>query len=283
MKKNLLLLGVLVAINFPLIAQTVSIGTPDNYTYTVFNMQDPYTRHAAIYSLSEIGTTGTITSLGWNLKDVWSNGDGPVKIYLKEDASFLNSDSWATLKTGATLVYDGTVTFPLSANNDWFTIPLATSFAYSSGNLLVMVESNYGGTGNGGVGGDIDFNTSTEAPSFAEFWWGDPVQTTGTSSANRPILQITFGTTTGQDSETSTINEPFLIFPNPALQSFNYSMEGIGAAELSIYNMEGKQVYTEKTGDAINKSIDISFLPKGCYVVGIRNDRTNVIEKLIIQ
>ena len=283
MKIKLLLTITLALLNISLNAQTITIGTVADYTFSIFNMQDPYTRHAALYTSAQIGTTGTINSLGWNISHIWNNGDGPVKIYLKENATFLNSDSWASLKTGATVVYNGPVTFPSSASNEWFTINLTTPFNYSSGNLLVLVESNYGGSGNGGIGGDIDFNCFSGNSGYDEFWWGNPIQTTGSSSTSIPMLQLTLGTTTGSQDGMSENQKTFSIFPNPAYHSFNYSLGEIEQAELSVYNNEGKQVLTKHLGDCANGSIDISFLPVGFYTVVVINDTVNMHSKLIIQ
>jgi hypothetical protein len=284
MKKNLLVLFAACFINISLFAQTVTIGTSNTTAYSIFNMQDPYTRHATVYSASEIGTTGTITSLGWNLNKIWSNGDGPVKIYLIDNvSSTLSADTWANIKNGATLVYDNIVTFPTSANNTWFTINLSTPFAYSSGNLMVLVESNYGGSGNGGTGGDIDFNCTANIFDKSEFWWGNPIQTTGSLSSNRPVIQLTFSTATGQNTEISTIDNSFSVFPNPATQTFYYATSQIENADLMIFDMQGNQVYSENIGNQTEGSVDISLLPKGCYIVRIMNDKLNLYSRLMIQ
>lgn len=280
--KSLLLITSLV-LNMSLYAQTVSIGTASGTIFSIFNMQDPYTRHAGLYTSSQIGTTGTITSLGWNISHIWSNGDGPVKIYLKENATFLNSDSWASLKTGATVVYNGTVTFPASASDDWFTINLTTPFNYSSGNLLVMVESNYGGSGNGGIGGGVDFNSFNVNSGYDEFWWGNPIQTTGTSSTSQPMLQITFGTTTALNNGTVDNKASFSIFPNPATESFYYSTNQIVNADLLIFDMQGNQVYGGKITYQSDGIIDISFLQKGCYIIRITNNKLNLYKRLMVQ
>jgi len=284
MKKNLLVLLAICFINISLYAQTINIGTSNTTAYSIFNMQDPYTRNAAVYSAAEIGTAGTITSLGWNLNKIWSNGDGPVKIYLIDNvSSSLSADTWANIKNGATLVYDNTVTFPATVNNTWFTINLTTPFTYTSGNLLVLVESNYGGSGNGNVGGDIDFNCTANMSSKAEFWWGNPIQTTGTLSSNRPVIQLTFSTVTGEHTEIPAIDNSFSIFPNPATKTFYYSTGQIENADLQIFDMQGNQVYSEKIANQTSGSVDVSSLPQGCYIVMIVNDNLNLYSKLMVQ
>lgn len=281
--KKLQILGIFMIVYTSLFAQTVSIGNPATYTYSIFNMQDPYTRHAAVYTSSEIGTAGTITSIGWNIKKIWSNGNGSVRVYLKENTNMLGADTWANLKSAATLVYDNTVTFPATANNVWFTINLSTPFNYSSGNLLVLVESNYGGSGNGGNGGDIDFNCSSGASGKAEYWWGNPLQTIGTLTTNRPMFQITFGATTSINNIVSDKSTFFHLFPNPAVQSFNYLSAGINNAEIIIYSTDGKQVYAEKIQESSFGNVDVSMLPRGLYIVRIVNEKINMVERLSVE
>jgi hypothetical protein len=55
---------------------------------------------------------------------------------------------------------------------------------------------------------------------------------------------------------------------------------------LSIINMQGQEVYTEKSvnfSNTKNISIDISNLPTGIYVLSLTSDKNKVNEKLIIK
>jgi hypothetical protein len=133
----------LVVLNFllPLFALTVTIGTgtiPSRYPIAFYYS---YERSANIYLANEINAFGTITSLAW-LPTESLNPIVPVKIYLKSTtATVMTSGTWNSLISDATLVFDGNVNNFIAANwkivdiNDW---------AYTQGNLMVLVESNYG-------------------------------------------------------------------------------------------------------------------------------------------
>ncbi|MDF1551033.1 MAG: right-handed parallel beta-helix repeat-containing protein [Bacteroidales bacterium] len=60
-------------------------------------------------------------------------------------------------------------------------------------------------------------------------------------------------------------NEAFLLFPNPAMDYFNFSVSG-DENEVFIFSTEGKLVKTA-TINSLNEKIDISDLKKGLYFV----------------
>jgi hypothetical protein len=282
MKKTALIVIVMLVFGFSCYAQTVNIGNPTTYAYSIFNMQDPYTRHAAIYTSGEIGVTGNIASIGWNVKKVWSNGDGPVKIYLKQtmDGS-LYSDTWANIKNGATVVYNSTADFPSSGENFWQSFTLSTPFNLASGNLLVLVESNYGGTGNGGAGGDIDFHATGGMNSMAELWWGNPIAVTGSLSSNRPLFQISFDNATNIELAE---NKVFSVFPNPVSDFITVSIPCADETTLhiEILNLLGEcvtsRLVTTKADGTYKMAFDKELAP-GCYLLKASFNNTTVQKK----
>jgi hypothetical protein len=187
MKKTLLMLYVTMMCTF-LNAQsvvTITIGTGTDSQPYPFDMWYGYTRSAAIYTSGEIGASGLISAIGWEvaLEDLESS---PVKIYLKltSDAS-LYETSWSSIISGATLVYNSTVSFPALG---WKSFDIA-DFVYSgSQNLLVLCEANYGG--NGAPSNPV-FSYSYN-PDQHEGWQQHETPPTGTGviDANRPNLQI---------------------------------------------------------------------------------------------
>ncbi|MFZ4522393.1 MAG: choice-of-anchor J domain-containing protein [Bacteroidales bacterium] len=168
---------------------TVTIGNGTATQKQPFGMWASYERSASLYLASEIGSFGTygmmINTLGWNA------GTGeqtmcPIRIYLKTTtASTLSTTTWGALTTGATLVFDAALNFPVAG---WYTIDIA-DFAYTSGNLLVLCETNFGGSG------------ATFYPVFKysyfpvkhQFWqeYDSPPIGNGTVNDNRPNIQIT--------------------------------------------------------------------------------------------
>ncbi|MCX6232876.1 MAG: GEVED domain-containing protein [Bacteroidetes bacterium] len=164
---------------------TATIGTNTmNQTYP-FNSSWGYTTSASTYLNAEIGGYGTITQLAWNVINP-STINLPVKIYLNQISQNTTiTDTWSNLISGAVLVYDGTQTF---ANAGWKSINLTTPFQYSSGNLLVLCEANYGGSGitspnfayTSSVTGNHQYTTANNAQS----------QGTGFITALRPDIKI---------------------------------------------------------------------------------------------
>lgn len=173
-----------------LIAQ-VTIGSGTSTQRYPLGAYYGYERSASLYTAAEIGIGGNITNLAW-YPTVTSAYSRPIKIYLKTtSSSSLSAVTWATMISGATLVYNGsTGSIP---SNTWFSFLLASSFMYNGAdNLLVLVETNYGGSG----------GTTTSSPSCQyttltnchEIWNSDsePPTGNGTVGSSRPNIQITF-------------------------------------------------------------------------------------------
>ncbi len=165
----------------------VTIGTGTNSQPSPFNLWHGYTRSAAIYTSAEIGISGVITTLGWEV----IAGDieiCPIKIYLKLTTDgALYATSWENLKTGATLVYDASASFP---STGWKTIDIA-DFVYANApgqNLLVLCEANYGGNG---ASSNPVFAFSPN-PFMHESWQQHETPPTdpGVPDENRPNIQI---------------------------------------------------------------------------------------------
>lgn len=215
--------------------QEVTIGTGTFTDRFPFGADWGYERSAALYTAQEIAQTGFINQLAW---DFSTTGEGarPVKIYLKETVLMtLPIASWSTYIAGAILVYEGT----LDPSNEGFTSFLSSvSFPYSGGdnNLLVLVESNFGGTG----GGDSYEVKGTEA--FGRHFTISKDRTEPTEDLTeifgsvRPNLKITFGDeivcpfvspTILRTSATSII---FTVTEGATMQSIDYEVRIEGGA-----------------------------------------------------
>ncbi len=191
MKRNaLVFLILMLLISISAWADQVIIGTG------VLTQRQPlgcywgYERSASIYTSAEIGTTGDISILEW-YPTVAQTVTVPVKVYLMTTtASTLTADTWANAIAGATLVYNGNFSNP---GTTWFPINLTTPFSYGGGanNLIVLVETNYGGTGvSPSTSSSCAYSTAT---SQNEYWYADnnPPLTSGAVSATRPNIRIT--------------------------------------------------------------------------------------------
>jgi hypothetical protein len=79
--------------------------------------------------------------------------------------------------------------------------------------------------------------------------------------------------------------ENMKLYPNPNDGKFNlnFNLKSKGDAEVTVYNVEGKQVYNEKLLDfqgEYNKPIDISSNAKGIYFVKIRQGDHTQVKKI---
>lgn len=165
---------------------TLTIGTGTATQKQPFGLYYGYERSAAVYT----GLTAStfITSLGWSVGT--SNPVScPVKIYIKPAGSTsLTSSSWTTLKSGATLVFDGVLSFP---STDWQTVDIADYVLFGT-RIIVLCETDYGGVGPA----TYPVFRYTYSDDAHEWWQGDDSTivnaSSGTVNANRPNIQITF-------------------------------------------------------------------------------------------
>src|SRR5690606_26856477 len=173
-------------------AQEVEIGTGTSTSGFPLSAWYGYERSAALYTADEINLQGSIISMSWyanNAKTVAR----PIKIYLKTvTADVLVAQNWQTLTDGATLIYDSST--PITVG--WNTFTLIDDFNYTenSGNLLVLVETNFGGYGAGDTasGAGVRYTTSTSRHLTARED-STPPTTNLTLGNSRTNIKINFG------------------------------------------------------------------------------------------
>ncbi|MDX9978329.1 MAG: hypothetical protein RBS16_09915, partial [Candidatus Cloacimonadales bacterium] len=158
MKKLWFIAILLMVLSLNLIADDVIIGTGTTNGYYPFNAFYGYGRSASLYTAEDIGLTGNISHLSW---EVGSTGSAvqPIKVYAKlVDEATLTVANWATLTEDATLLYDDDHVF---AALGWSTIDI-TDFNYDgTQNLLILCESNYGGGGASGMYPQFRYTVTT--------------------------------------------------------------------------------------------------------------------------
>lgn len=137
--------------SFPVtIDPTVTIGatTPGNF-YGPITHWYGFQRHADLYLQSEIGTYGAITAIEYYKTGTQPARTKPAKVYMRSTTAttLTGTDAWNsnTYIGGLTPLFDGTTTQDATAG--WKMITLTTAYPYSSGNLLLMVYDEYGGSG----------------------------------------------------------------------------------------------------------------------------------------
>ncbi|ESU26468.1 hypothetical protein FLJC2902T_24370 [Flavobacterium limnosediminis JC2902] len=173
-------------------AQIITIGTGTSTQRYPLGNYFGYERSASIYTAAEIGSSGNIVNLSWQANT--AGAARPIVVYLMETSSpTLTAGTWANQISGATQVFSGTVTPAVG----WNTINLSVPFNYTGGsnNLMVLVEANFGGGGNGAgaAGNSVRYSAAT---SQHEYWQQDTNVPTGngTVTNNRPNIQITYDT-----------------------------------------------------------------------------------------
>ncbi|MBO7445390.1 MAG: fibronectin type III domain-containing protein, partial [Bacteroidales bacterium] len=123
--------------------QTIEIGTGTGTTYYgPYNSLWGYSFVEQIYTATEIGTPGIITSISFNMQSTDSQTNN-ITVYMKNvsRSSFSSTTDYETV-TAADIVYSGSYTF----TNGWNTITLTTPFLYDgSNNLMIAFHENTSG------------------------------------------------------------------------------------------------------------------------------------------
>lgn len=159
------------------------VGTGQYYgEANPFNAWFGYGRSLTLYKQSQIGWTGSyINSLGWCVAEPGS-ASIPYKIYaMVTSANQPPVTTWDDFTTAATLIKEGSYTFNRAG---WHVIDLDTPFYYHSGNLLIGVETNYGGSG-AGTGGYPNFYYTTSSTDLHRYWQSDGSEPSGTGNLNK--------------------------------------------------------------------------------------------------
>lgn len=108
-----------------------------------------FERYANLYLQSEIGGYGAISSIEYYKRGTQAARTKPTKVYMRTTAAteLVAGAAWnsTTYTGGLTPLLDGTTTQDATAG--WKMITLPAGFGYNSDNLLIMVKSDYGGSG----------------------------------------------------------------------------------------------------------------------------------------
>jgi len=148
-----------------------------------------YERSAALYLANELGEDGFITDLNWYCQST-TNTNVPYRIYMgTTDAAAFTAVTWADFSEDLSLVKEGTHVFNTS---EWHNFVLDNPYLYEGGNLIIAVETFYGGSG-GGSGHSFRYTTS--ASNSHQYWYGDntPPVTYGTLNTYRPNIMMLKG------------------------------------------------------------------------------------------
>jgi len=198
-------------------AGTVFIGEGTATQRQPFGHYWGYERSAGLYTPEQVGSVGLIDNVGWYCATT-SAASVPYKIYIGSTAeTAFTAQTWDDFISGLTLAKEGTHLF---SDLGWHSFPLTTPVVYGGGNLIVAVETNYGGSG---AGSYAYFRYTTSTTGSHMNWYGDndPPTTNGSLNAQLPNLMLHLG-----EPPTGVPATPILGYPadtaiNLPVQGFN--------------------------------------------------------------
>ena len=95
-------------------------------------------------------------------------------------------------------------------------------------------------------------------------------------------IYVTFTPCLGTIENSGNIN--ISIVPNPTNGITNIIVNGLkNSADLAIYTLQGQLIFSDKLEGNSTTSLDLSYLPKGVYLVRIFNEKASSLNKLVIQ
>jgi hypothetical protein len=262
----------------------VTIGTGTSTQGYPVNCYYGYERSASIYTAAELGKVGSISKLAW-YPTLTTSYNVPIKIYVKHTtASTLTATTWANSISGATLVYSGTMAGTTA--NAWkeFTLSTAFNFTGGSNNLLVLVETNYGGTGIGSsTGAAVRYTTATSKHMYIRADNSAPTGN-GTVSSYRPNIKVTI-TTASKESridvlENFTESISVSAYPNPTMGLVTIESNG-EIKSIEVYSVSGAKVYSNASLNSASNEVDLSNFQNGVYVVVVNDGVTRHTMKVI--
>ena len=182
----------------------VIIGTGTLTQRQPFGIWFGYERSAALYTNAQIGSYGLLNKVAWNCATVSSNAV-PYKIYaMQTNDTALTSITWSDFVATATLVDTGTHTFNTTG---WYLFELTTPFTYTSGNLVIGVETYFGGSGTSPY---PYFYYTSGTTGCHQYWNQDntPPTSTGTLNTSLPNVMLQFGELPSGAPDPVTLNYP---------------------------------------------------------------------------
>ncbi len=164
----------------------VTVGTGTSNQRQPLGIYYGYERDASLIDGSLIGMIGMFTGFQWYCATANAT-PVPFKVYVKPTTlTSMTAITWADMVTGATLVTEDTLAFNQVG---WTAVTLDTPYIYLGGNILVLVETFYGGSG---VSSYPRFNYTTSPTGSHQYWYADTNPPTGNGTVNtyRPNIGI---------------------------------------------------------------------------------------------
>ena len=183
---------------------TVFIGTGTTAQRQPFGTLYGYERSAALFTASELVGVGVLELVSWDVLAT-SATSIPYKIWAKNTSdNTMSASLWDNMVNDMTLLKEGTYVFNTAG---WHNFTITNPFLYTGGNLIIAVETNYGGTG-GGSGHTFKYTSGITGTH--QYWYKNNVlpDANGTMNASRPNMMMHFG-----EPPSGTPAEPILTYP----------------------------------------------------------------------
>ncbi len=129
----------------------------------------------------------------------------------------------------------------------------------------------------------VDWNTSTAIPQISSSAVCDyqPMQ----NLFIFPYITVTPGNVGIEAIEAGVAN--FSVYPNPSNGVFTASLrlESASDVTISVLDMTGKKIFesTDRSVQELNKSVDLSAIAAGVYVVNVKTDNGSVNQRIVIK
>jgi uncharacterized repeat protein (TIGR03803 family) len=145
-----------------------------------------------------------------------------------------------------------------------------TGDLYQSSNQVLYGSAYNGGASNDGVLFSYDLSTST---------YTDLLDFNGTNGSHPAGGFVMVEMPTG----ISSITQPsFSVYPNPANEEINIGFVKASHRSIALRNVTGEIVYSTENS-SLQQHIDISKLPRGIYMVEIKEDSGKILNQKIVK
>ena len=214
-----------------------------------------------------------------NLSGIDAYIDGGAVVGAEVYAKLYSVDPTATTTAAAFVFVDESAPYILTAADLGQKITLALSAGaapLSAGLSYVVVLGSFG---DGGATDDLIISTAGVSEASTSYYY-DMTDNTWYYTTSTPMVRMNFDPSVGINEVENNLG--ITVFPNPANEVINISLNKEVSATLSLLDVSGKVVRTQ-TLNGISTSINTASLNSGVYFITI-NDGTSVsTQKVVIK
>ena len=214
-----------------------------------------------------------------NLSGIDAYIDGGAVVGAEVYAKLYSVDPTATTTAAAFVFVDESVSYTLTAADLGQKITLALGAGATPLNAGESYLVVLGSFGDGGATDDLIISTAGVSEASTSYYF-DMTDLTWYYTTATPMVRMNFDPSVGVNEVQDNLG--LRVFPNPANEVINISLNKEVSATLSLLDISGKVVRTQ-TLNGISTSINTASLNSGVYFVTI-NDGTSVsTQKVVIK